>query len=140
MNGKFNDTINCIKYTYYPPTKVIAFNPRYGPKDGETTVKVWGENFVEFKKDQAKCGFGTRAVPAKVYNSTYIECESPTSDVVEKPIPFTISLNNQQNSKDTLWYYYYNWPQIEQLVPNRGPESGGTHIELKGKSFFPFKD
>jgi len=140
LTGDFNDTVTCVKYTYYEPTRVIAFNPRYGPKDGETVVKVWGQNFKAYREGQATCGFGTRAVPAKIYNSTYIECESPKSDVVEKPIPFTVSLNNQQNSKDTLWFYYYNWPQVEQIIPNRGPESGGTHIEVKGRSFFPFKD
>ena len=87
--------MNCVKYTYYPATRIYAFNPRYGPKDGETTVKVWGANFLDLPGSTPRCGFGTKAVPAKIYNSTYMECESPTSDVVEKPIPFTISLNNQ---------------------------------------------
>lgn len=77
---------------------------------------------------------------ANVFNDTYLECRSPVSDVVEKPIPFTVSLNRQQNSRDTLFFWYYNWPTIEQLVPNRGPEDGGTVITLHGRNFYPFKD
>jgi hypothetical protein len=77
---------------------------------------------------------------ASVKSDTYMECESRSSDVVDKPIPFTISNNNQQNSHDTLFYWYYNWPHIAKLVPNRGPESGGTIITLKGSDFFPFKE
>ena len=62
-------------------------------------------NVPRFSVTDSEC---TRAVAAKIYNATYLECEAPASDVVEKPIPFTVSLNNQQNSKDTLWFYYYN--------------------------------
>jgi hypothetical protein len=69
-----------------------------------------------------------------------MECESMPSDVVQKPIPFTVSQNNQQNSRDTLFFWYYNFPHISQLDPNRGPESGGTIIKLKGRDFFPFKE
>jgi hypothetical protein len=42
-----------------------------------------------------------------------LECYSPQSDVVEKPIPFTLSFNNQQNTRDTKFFWYYNWPSIE---------------------------
>ena len=69
-----------------------------------------------------------------------IKQTSNNSKISDHTINDTVIEINQQNSKDTLWYYYYNWPQIEELVPNRGPESGGTHILVKGKSFFPFRD
>lgn len=67
-------------------------------------------------------------------------CVSPTSDVVEKPIPFSISLNKQQNSKDDLDFWYYNWPSVSELVPNYGPDSGGNRIIVKGSNFMPFID
>jgi hypothetical protein len=62
------------------------------------------------------------------------------SDVVEKPIPFTVSLNNQQNSKDDLYFWYYSWPSITDLVPDRGPDQGGTKVLVRGRNFHPFKD
>ena len=140
LTGEFNDALNQVTFQYYPNTRVHAIYPRYGPKDGATPVKVWGENFIDFGEDETRCSFGTRSVPAKVYNSTYLECRSPQSDVVETYEPFTVSLNNQQNSRDTLMYYYYNWPAVEKLVPNRGPEQGGTRITLEGRNFFPFRE
>jgi hypothetical protein len=94
VTGTFDDNINSVPYEFYPPTKVHAFYPRYGPKDGDTLVKIWGENFIDYGNDDSRCSFGTKVSNMKIYNSTYAECNSTQSDVVEKPIPFTISLNN----------------------------------------------
>lgn len=66
-------------------------------------------------------------------------CIAPQSDVVEKAIPFSISLNKQQNSKDNIDYWYYNWPSITEVVPNYGPDSGGNEVLLKGSNYEPFK-
>ena len=63
-------------FTYYEPTRIHAFYPRYGPKDGDTPVQVWGENFYDYG-EETRCGFGTKTMAATVYNSTYIECSSP---------------------------------------------------------------
>jgi hypothetical protein len=93
MTGDFSDVINSLTYRYYLPTRIFAIYPRYGPKDGETIVQVWGENFINFE-DRSRCAFGTKTVKATFINSNYMICESPFSDVVEKAIPFTISLNN----------------------------------------------
>jgi hypothetical protein len=65
-------------------------------------------------------------------------CVAPFSDVVEKPIPFTVSLNNQQNSKDTLFFWYYSFPAITDLIPDRGPDTGGAKVLLRGRNFHPF--
>ena len=94
MSGDFSDVINSMSYRYYNPTRIYAIYPRYGPKDGETIVQVWGENFINFGV-RTRCAFGTKTVTATFINSNYMICESPFSDVVEKSIPFTVSLNNQ---------------------------------------------
>lgn len=65
-------------------------------------------------------------------------CIAPFSDVVEKPIPFSISLNKQQNSKDKLDFWYYNWHSVVELVPNYGPDSGGNRVIIKGNNMLPF--
>ena len=36
-------------------------------------------------------------------------------------------------------YYYYAFPEVTQLVPDRGPYSGGTRVNIYGKSMYPFK-
>jgi hypothetical protein len=77
-------------------------------------VEVWGENFLNFDEN-TRCNFGSKSVPARFINSNYMTCFSPFSDVVEKAIPFSVSLNKQQNSRDKVDFWYYNWPQIVEL-------------------------
>lgn len=116
---------------------IHAIYPRYGPKDGGTFVQVWGENFLNFDEN-TRCNFGSKSVEAHFISSNYMTCLSPFSDVVEKAIPFSVSLNKQQNSKNKHDFWYYNWPQVTELVPNYGPNSGGNRVILKGNNFMPF--
>jgi hypothetical protein len=102
-------------------------------------VQVWGENFIAFEND-TRCSFGSKSVVATFINSNYMICVSPFSDVVQKPIPFSISLNNQQNSKESISFWYYSWPSISMLDPDRGPDAGGNKVLLKGRNFMPFKE
>lgn len=64
---------------------------------------------------------------------------SPASDVVEKGIPFSITLNGQQSSKDRINFWYYNKPSIQSITPNRGPDDGGNEIIITGNNFDPFR-
>jgi hypothetical protein len=116
---------------------VTAIYPRYGPKDGGSFIQVWGENFLNFG-DNTRCNFGSKSVQAHFISNTFITCMSPFSDVVEKAIPFSVSMNKQQNSKEKIDYWYYNWPQVVELVPNYGPNSGGNRVIIKGNNFMPF--
>ena len=75
---------------------------------------------------------------AHYVSPTYMTCVSPQSDVVGKPMPFSVSLNKQQNSKDDISFYYYNWPSVVELVPNYGPDTGGNSVVVKGNNFMPF--
>jgi len=65
-------------------------------------------------------------------------CYAPESDVVGKPIGFSISLNNQQNTRDNINYWYYNQAIVSELTPNVGPDTGGNIIQIKGSNFYPF--
>jgi len=53
-------------------------------------------------------------------------------------MPFSISLNRQQNSRDNIDYWYYNNPQTTKLEPNYGPISGGTKVLVRGSDELPF--
>jgi len=64
---------------------------------------------------------------------------SPPSDVVDAPMPLSVTMNNQQFS-NAIDYWYYEFPSIYMLDPNRGPDTGGTHVLLKGNNFDPFVD
>jgi hypothetical protein len=58
LTGDFTDTDDSEVYRYYLPPKISAIYPRYGIKDGNTLVEVWGENFMNFDY-QFRCGFGS---------------------------------------------------------------------------------
>lgn len=88
---------------------------------------MWGENFVDFGENTS-CSFGTRSVTAEVHSGGYITCKSPSSDVVQREMPFSVSLNGQQQSKDRMGYLYYNDPQVTVVEPAIGPETGGNEI------------
>lgn len=98
---------------------------------------MWGENFLDFD-EQTRCNFGSKSVVAEFINSGYLRCRAPFSDVTAKAIPFSVSLNKQQNSKDKVDYWYYNAPTVAKLKPNYGPDQGGNEIEVHGSAFYPF--
>ena len=138
--GDFTDTLNSIPYRYYKEPKITYISPRSGPKDGNTEVDVYGEGFLNFDQN-LRCGFGSKEVKGEFINSNHIKCISPFSSIVQRKIPFSISLNNQQNTKEDIPYVYYENPTIYKIEPiNRGPDSGGTVIRLRGANFNPFKE
>lgn len=111
--------------------------PRYGPKDGDTVVQVWGKNFLDLGED-FRCNFGTASTKAYFINENYIWCRAARSDVTSRPMPFSVSMNRQQNSVEKFEYWYYNEPQITTISPDYGPLSGGTKVLVKGSPFLPF--
>lgn len=146
---------------------MLSIRPHQGPKHGDTTVHVWGENFQDFGYN-ITCSFGTRAseYKATVLSNNYITCKSPPSDVVQRAMPFSVSLNGQQVStvspklqndlkdcrelfsgldndpskaaEECITFWYYNEPQVTVVMPNLGPETGGNEITLRGDNFKPF--
>ena len=108
--------------------------PHHGPKDGGTTVEVWGEHFVDFGEDTT-CSFGVKSVPANVHDKGKITCVSPHSDVTGREMPFSVSLNGQQQSREKMDFWFYNDPQVVQVDPDIGPEQGGNEIILRGNNF-----
>ena len=134
--GDFTDTLNSIPFRFYIQPKITWIYPRYGPKDGNTKVEVFGEGFLNFDQN-LRCGFGSREVKAIYVNDHYLICYSPPSSIVQKKLPFSISFNNQQNTEDNIPYVYYEYPQVYRLEPNRGPDTGGTLVRIRGQNFNP---
>ena len=94
LRGDFLDTSNSLPYQYYMQPIITDIRPKQGPKDGNTTVEVFGEGFLNFQ-NYTFCAFGTVAAETEFVNSTYLKCVSPESAVVEKPIQVSVTLNNQ---------------------------------------------
>jgi hypothetical protein len=93
FDGTFTDC-DVLDYQYYKPVHVTAIKPHHGPKDGGTTVQIWGEGFMDYG-DDSRCSIGVKTSPATIINDKYATCQAPSSDVVGRPMPFAISLNGQ---------------------------------------------
>ena len=114
-----------LPYRYYDPPQVFNIYPRYGPKDGDTVVQVWGKNFLDLG-DDFRCNFGTRSTKAYFVSTSFLFCRSAFSEVVNKAEPFSVSLNRQQNSPQDVEYWYYNDREVQNLLPDFGPIGGGS--------------
>jgi hypothetical protein len=97
LTGKFDDVYSSRPYRYYEPARVDAIYPRYGPRDGDTVVRVWGANFLDLG-DDFRCNFGTASTKARFVSDSFIWCRAARSSVVGKEMPFSVSLNRQQNT------------------------------------------
>jgi len=94
LTGKFDDVYSSRPYRYYEPARVDAIYPRYGPKDGDTVVQVWGANFLDLG-DDFRCNFGTKSTKAQFVSDSFIWCRAAASSVVGREMPFSVSLNRQ---------------------------------------------
>lgn len=137
LDGSYTDVINKEDYIYYKPVKLSAIKPHMGPKDGGSTIQVWGEGFFDFGEDST-CSFGSRSTKATVMNEHYITCTVPGSDVIDRPMPVSVSLNGQQQSREILTFWYYSDPSVSSITPDTGPEKGGNLLTLRGENFKPF--
>ena len=100
MDGEFDDHRppyqNFIStFEYYPSPEITEIVPPYGQKDGTTIVTVYGKNFENYGQ-HTRCSFGTNTTAAFNVSSTKLTCIATFSDVVNRPMPFSVSLNNQQ--------------------------------------------
>jgi hypothetical protein len=94
VTGDFSDTEDSEPFRFYENPVVTALYPHYGPKDGETVIQVWGQNFLNFG-EMTRCNFGSKSVTMQYKSPTYGICVAPQSDTVGVSIPFSISLNVQ---------------------------------------------
>lgn len=94
LTGKFDDVYSSRPYRYYEPARVDAIYPRYGPKDGDTVVQVWGANFLDLG-DDFRCNFGSKSTKAQYVSDSFIWCRAAASAVVGREMPFSVSLNRQ---------------------------------------------
>lgn len=60
MDGTFRDVGDTLEYWYYKPVELSTIKPHMGPKDGGTTVQVWGKGFFDFGENSV-CSFGVKS-------------------------------------------------------------------------------
>ena len=128
---------NHNEFYYYKQPTVKDMKPHCGPTTGGTIVIIRGAWFKYMKEygviPYAK--FGNKITRCEFESTVRIICATPPSDEVNTKLIVGISLNGVDFSGENLRYHYYYPPEIKDIIPKSGPESGGTQIRLIGTHF-----
>jgi hypothetical protein len=130
-------------YWYYNDPSITKDEPDYGPMTGGTKVTLRGSGFYPFdykldinNKNDTFCAWGLLGkTPAEVISTTEVECLSPPNGIKIDKTLINVTLNNQNYTDDTIWFYYFNPPDIMEASPLYGPVKGGTVVNMWGQKF-----
>lgn len=78
------------------------------------------------------CRFGDKIVRAHFDSTVRIVCAAPPSTELGVEYAFDVSLNGVDWSNSGFKFTYYEEPLLSDIVPDSGPESGGTPIYIIG--------
>ena len=118
------------KFTYYPVPAVTSLSSSVGPESGEMYVYIYGSGFT-----------GATAVMFGPNEATGLTVNSDTEITVVSPagtgtvdVTVTTPGGTSADSDDTE-YTYVPAPEITDVDPDSGPESGGTTVTITGSNF-----
>lgn len=98
LTGNFDDASSSNPYRYYKDGVITELYPRSAPMNGDTVFMVTGENFFD-SGDDFRCNFGSVSTKAHLKSSTSLWCRAPVTDVVGRAMPFSVTMNGQQNTR-----------------------------------------
>uniref|UniRef100_A0AAX7TD16 Sema domain-containing protein n=1 Tax=Astatotilapia calliptera TaxID=8154 RepID=A0AAX7TD16_ASTCA len=117
-----------------PPPQITKVEPASGPLEGGILVTITGSN-LGMKYEDVVGGVtvaGIQCLPqSKGYKiSTRVVCElQPSGKQKEGPILVTVGTTRGRSTK----MFTYQDPLLQDLIPNKGPVSGGTRLTIKGR-------
>eukprot|EP01029_Cantina_marsupialis_P009699 TRINITY_DN2249_c0_g1_i2.p1 TRINITY_DN2249_c0_g1~~TRINITY_DN2249_c0_g1_i2.p1 ORF type:complete len:4493 (+),score=1584.60 TRINITY_DN2249_c0_g1_i2:343-13821(+) len=121
-----------ISYTYDEPVDVVRVLPTSGPVTGNTTVHVYGHNFIQ--TTETRCKFGDKVVQGIWITSGEIVCQSPIH--MNGHYPLEISQNNQDYSVYAATFRFYELEYVSYFKPQSGPAViAGTEVTITGSGF-----
>jgi sugar lactone lactonase YvrE len=115
-------------YTYVAPPNVTAVAPSEGPQGGSTAVTITGEHL----SGASEVRFGSsKATGLEVKSETEVKVKSPTGTGTVHVTVSTPGGTSATSGADE--YTYRALPALGSLVPNEGPEEGGTSVTISGE-------
>eukprot|EP01051_Picozoa_sp_SAG22_P022007 SAG22_NODE_5097_length_1087_cov_1.018219_2_plen_208_part_01 len=117
-------------YEYYSAPHIYSIMPHVGPVRGGTRVTLFGVSFLPYA--DLGCIFGNVTVPAEYVNGTIMVCVSPQH--LAGPVALNMTINGQQYTTDDITFNFY---EIDELYPPRGPLFGETVVSIIGYGFVP---
>uniref|UniRef100_A0A669D5J2 Plexin B3 n=1 Tax=Oreochromis niloticus TaxID=8128 RepID=A0A669D5J2_ORENI len=130
----YNRTCSSEPADTCPPPQITKVEPASGPLEGGILVTITGSN-LGMKYEDVVGGVtvaGIQCLPqSKGYKiSTRVVCElQPSGKQKEGPILVTVGTTRGRSTK----MFTYQDPRLQDLVPNKGPVSGGTRLTIKGR-------
>ena len=117
-------TRDLVQFYYYHPPFIYGINPKIGPISGGTEVKISGSNFED--TGFVMCKFGEIVVKGQYISKNELRCNSTS---VENPgyVNLYVAIRPDEFSSGiSTKFLYYDTPEINQVEPMCGPESGFT--------------
>jgi hypothetical protein len=130
------------KFYYYKETFISAVKPIFGPISGNTTVNITGGDFAQFGACNITVRFATYQVKPIEVTHDYMVVRSPQANLTGAVV-VQVALNGRQFDKDITvslrdeqnTFYYYKFPYVVEMKPNKGTTIGNTEIDLLGVGF-----
>lgn len=127
---------SCVSETVdtCPPPLITQVEPLTGPLEGGILLTIQGSNlgqsFQEIQSGVTVAGVACRPLPEAYRISTSIICELQAStNVSAGPVIITVRGSERGESQQT---FSYQDPQLNKIVPDKGPLAGGTMLTVHG--------
>ena len=122
-------------FTITPDTSVTSVLPAVGSPSGGTVVRVFGQAFANTA--ELSCVFGFVSAPATFVSASEVRCVSPASHRGAELASVRVSNNGVEYGRSQATFMYAAAPTVDAIVPEVGPVTGGTTLEISGAGFLP---
>ncbi|XP_056278000.1 plexin-B1 [Pseudoliparis swirei] len=131
----YNQSCTSVPADTCPPPQITHVLPVSGPLEGGVLVTITGSNLGMRYQDVVGgvtvAGVQCPPQPEGYQISTRVVCELQSSGKQrEGPVLVTVGTTPPGKSKQI---FTFQDPQLRDLVPDRGPVSGGTRLTIRGR-------
>ncbi|KAL7513815.1 hypothetical protein ACHAXN_011176 [Cyclotella atomus] len=112
--------------------RVDSVHPTFGGTDGGTPVVIGLEKIGS--DAVSHCKFGNVVVSASTTVNDQLVCVSPPA-AEPGQVSLGLSLNGRDFETISQFFEYHSPVKLSSVLPNNGPESGGTLVRLRGANF-----
>ncbi|KAM6930088.1 plexin-B3 isoform 2-T2 [Lycodopsis pacificus] len=131
----YNQSCTSVPADTCPPPQITQVRPVSGPLEGGILVTITGSNLGMRYQDVVGgvtvAGVQCPPQPERYQISTRVVCELQSSGKQrEGPVLVTVGTTPPGKSQQI---FTYQDPQLLDLVPDKGPVSGGTRLTIRGR-------
>eukprot|EP01032_Pedospumella_encystans_P014576 gene14576-16731_t len=131
INGLRENAPSPVLFRYIDSVAVTAVQPQRGSALGGETVLVSGLSLPTAAS--LECFFGDTAVPARVVNSSVVECISPSSTAGKSTVALSV---DGYRLEDSAFVFEFVAPiELNTVHPAYGFTHGGTNLTITGSGF-----